>query len=121
MRSFILIWLLAIVLPVPSISQSEPVGISGLVLKPDGQPITGAFIVVRDYQQTDPAHISDSWQSRTGEQGNFSFAVPRGCYDIFVSANLRFLPSAQRVCTQSGAPVLRIKLKADPHPILLQD
>lgn len=120
MRTFVLIWLLAASLTAPSISQNESVGMNGLVLKSDGQPMKGAFVVLRDYQQADAAHISDSWQSRTEAGGSFSFAVPRGCYDIFVSANFQFLPFTRRVCVQSGPPVLRIKLKSDPHPSLLQ-
>jgi len=105
---------------VHSISQDEPIAIKGVVLKRNGNPIEGAFVLIRDYRQTSAGYISDRWESRTAADGGFSFAAPRGCYDVFVSASLQFLPLAQRVCVQRELRGLRIRLKADPHPLLPQ-
>ena len=118
MRVFALICVLLVA--IPTISQDEPIGVNGVVLNPDGKPIEGAFVLLRDYRQVYAGHISDRWESRTAEDGGFSFAAPRGCYDLLLSANLQFLPLAQRVCVQRELRGLRIKLKADPHPMLLQ-
>jgi hypothetical protein len=104
---------------VPSLSQNKPIGMTGVVLKPDGKPMEGAFVLIRDYQQADQGYISDRWESRTAADGSFSFAVPRGCYDIFVSANPQFLPLTRRLCAKPKHPSLRIKLRSDPHPFLL--
>jgi hypothetical protein len=117
MRALALICIL--VVAVPSISQNEHTRINGVVLRPDGRPLEGAFVIVRDFQQTGQGYISDTWQARTATGGSFSFAAPRGCYDIFVSGNTQFLPFAQRRCVQPEGAVLKIKLKADPHPVLL--
>lgn len=118
MRTFALICVLLVA--IPTISQDEPIGVNGVVLNSDGKPIEGAFVLIRDYRQPGAGYISDRWESRTAADGGFSFAAPRGCYDVFVSANLQFLPLAQRVCVQRELRALRIKLKADPHPLLLQ-
>ncbi len=118
MRAFALICVLLVT--IPSISQNEPIAVNGVVLKPEDKPMEGAFVLIRDYRQAGAGYISDRWQSRTAADGSFSFAAPRGCYDIFVSANLQFLPFAQRVCVQPELRGLRTKLKADPHPRLLQ-
>jgi hypothetical protein len=117
MRTFALICLL--LAAIPSTCQNESFAVKGVVLNPEGKPIERAFVLIRDYQQPSAGYISDSWESRTGADGSFSFTAPRGCYDIFVSANLQ-LPSAQRVCVQRELRGVRIKLKADPHPTLLQ-
>ena len=113
--------LCVLVLAVPSISQNAPVAVNGVVLTHDGKPIQGAFVLMRNYQQPGGEYVSDRWESRTAADGSFSLAAPRGCYDLFVSASLQFLPLAQRVCVQRELRGLRIKLKADPHPLLLQD
>jgi hypothetical protein len=104
-------------------SQSNPpVSVRGTVIGGEGgRPIGGAFVVVRDYQQLDQGYVSSKWESHTAADGSFSFVTQTGCYDILVSANAQFLPFARRVCIRAGLPsVLKIKLKADPHPILLQ-
>jgi hypothetical protein len=85
MRTLVLICVL--IVAVPSISQNEPTGISGFVLMPDGKPINGAFVLIRDYQQPDEGFVSNRWEGSTDVDGRFSFAAPEGCYDIFVSAN----------------------------------
>jgi len=118
MRTLALICVL--VVAVPSISQNEHTGISGFVLMPDGKPIHGAFLLIRDYQQLGEGYISNRWESTTDADGRFSFPAPKGCYDIFVSANGNFIPFTRRMCIQSELPTLAIKLKADPHPVLLQ-
>ena len=64
---------------------------NGLVLRPDGKPMEGAFVLIRDYQQLG-GFVSDRWESRTAADGSFSFATPNGCYDIFISGNAQFLP-----------------------------
>jgi len=119
MRIFVL---LACVLAfaVPLICQNESLGLGGLVLNPDGQPIEGAFVLIRDYRQPSAGYVSDKWESRTAADGSFSLSAPRGCYDVFISANLQLLPFAGRICTQPELHRLRIKLKADPHPVLLK-
>ena len=117
MRTFALIYVLLVA--IPTISQDEPIGVNGVVLNSDGKPIEGAFVLIRDYRQTGAEYISDRWESRTTAEGDFSFATPRGCYDVFISANPQFLPLAQRVCVQRELRGLRIRLKADPHPSLL--
>jgi hypothetical protein len=104
---------------VPSISQNEPLGVNGVVLTPDGKPIEGVFVLIRDYQRSGSQYVSDRWEGRTAADGGFSFAAPKGCYDILVSGNYGVLPFAQRVCIPAQHPALRIKLKADPHPLLL--
>jgi hypothetical protein len=104
---------------VPLIAQSEALALKGFVLKPDGQPIVGAFVLIRNYQQADAEYVSDRWESRTAADGSFSFAAPGGCYDVFVSANPQFLPLTQRVCVQHERGTLEFKLKADPHPRFL--
>jgi hypothetical protein len=117
MRTFALIYVLLI--GTPSISQNQLPVPKGLVLEPNGQPIKGAFVLLRDYEQTDAEYVSDRWEGRTAADGSFSFAAPSGCYDLFISANPRFLPLTQRVCVQPERGGLKIKLKADPHPKLL--
>ncbi len=118
MRTLVLICIL--VVAVPSISQNEPTGISGFVLMPDGKPINGAFVLIRNYQQLDEGYVSNRWEGSTDVDGRFSFAAPKGCYDIFVSANGKLLPFTRRQCIQSERPALVIKPKADPHPVLWQ-
>jgi hypothetical protein len=60
------------------------------------------------------------WEGRTDPGGGVAFATPRGCYDILVSATFEFLPFAQRYCMVSSEnSSVRVKLKADPHPLLL--
>ncbi|HKT88247.1 MAG TPA: carboxypeptidase-like regulatory domain-containing protein [Candidatus Sulfotelmatobacter sp.] len=119
MRAAVLMCLLVVAFQ--SFAQNEVSGVHGLVLRPDGKPIEGAFVLIRDYQQLNQGFVSDRWESRTGADGSFSFAAPNGCYDIFVSGNAQFLPFTQRVCVKSENQVLKIKLKPDPHPMLLQD
>lgn len=107
----------------PLVSQSDlPMSVSGIVMGGEfSGPVGGALIVVRDYQQLDQGNVSSKWESHTAADGSFSFLMQTGCYDILVSANARFLPLAKRVCIRAERPsVLKIKLKADPHPILLQ-
>jgi hypothetical protein len=111
--------LVCVLLAVPSISQNEPFGINGVVLSPDGKPMEGVFVLIRDYQRPGQQCVSDRWEGRTGADGGFSFAAPKGCYDILVSGSFQVLPSAQRVCVPAQHAALRIKLKADPHPLLL--
>jgi hypothetical protein len=118
MRTFVR--LSVVVLAVPSISQNAPVPLDGVVLTHDGKPIPGAFVLIRNYQQRNGEYVSDRWESRTAADGRFSFALPRGCYDFFVSANRQFLPLAQRICVQRDLRGLRIKLTADPNPSFLQ-
>ncbi|MGH9495517.1 MAG: hypothetical protein ACRD3B_11005 [Candidatus Sulfotelmatobacter sp.] len=90
----------------------------------DRKPVKDAIVLVRDYQQLDQSFLSSQWEDKTAADGSFSLVTGtdwRGCYDIFVSANSRFLPFAQRVCLQAEHPqILKIELKADPHPVLLQ-
>jgi hypothetical protein len=105
------------------VSQSNlPMSVSGIVVAEEaGRPVEGAFVVVRDYQQLDQSYVSSKWESRTAADGSFSFVMQTGCYDILVSANARFLPFAQRICIRAErSSVLKIRLKAYPHPILLQ-
>src|SRR5215831_10133798 len=85
---------------VSSISQDAPLGVNGVVLTYDDKPISGAFVLLRDYQRPNRGNISDTWETRTSADGSFSFAAPTGCYDIFVSANTQFLPTGQRICVQ---------------------
>ena len=116
--------LAVLLVALPMISQNTlPSSVSGIVIAGDtGKPVEGAFVVVHDFQQLDQAYVSSKWESNTAVDGSFSFVVQMGCYDILVSANARFLPFAQRVCIRAdGPPVLKIKLKADPHPMLRQD
>jgi hypothetical protein len=102
------------------ISQSNlPEGVSGIVIDEDtGRPVEGAFVVLRDYQQLTQSYVSSKWESPTAADGSFTFVVRKGCYDILVSANARFLPFAKRICSRAEPAerplVLTIKLKADP-------
>ena len=108
----------------PMISQNSlPGSVRGVVIAEEtGKPVGGAFVIVHDYQQLDQGYVSSKWESNIGVDGGFSFVMQTGCYDILVSANARFLPFAQRVCIRADRrPVLKIKLKADPHPMLRQD
>ena len=118
MRTLVLICILSVA--VLSISQNEPTGISGFVLMQDGKPINGAFVLILDYQQLDEGYVSNRWEGKTDVDGKFSFAAPKGCYDIFVSANSKFLPFTRRQCIQSERSPVVIKPKADQHPVLLQ-
>lgn len=118
MRTVVLICLLVVAFQ--SFAQNEASGMNGIVLRPDGKPIEGAFVLIRDYQQLSQGYVSDRWESRTTADGSFSFAAPKGCYDIFISGNARFLPFTQRVCVKSEHKLLQIKLTSDPHPVLLQ-
>jgi hypothetical protein len=115
--------LLLLFVPVPFTSlPSQPMSMNGRVVAQNGgKPMAGAFVVVRDYQQLDQSYVSSKWESRTAADGSFSFAIETGCFDVLVSANGQFLPFAQRVCIRDqGNSVLMIKLKSDPHPVLLQ-
>jgi hypothetical protein len=49
MRTSALMCILLAFATAPSTSQNEPVGMSGVVLKADGKPMAGAFVVVRDF------------------------------------------------------------------------
>jgi hypothetical protein len=54
MRTFVLICVLFVA--IPTISQDEPIGVNGVVLNPDSKPIEGAFVLIRDYRQSDVGH-----------------------------------------------------------------
>lgn len=113
MRTFVFACLIAVALP--SISQEESIALKGLVLNPAGKPIENAFVLLRDYRQTGTEYMSHRWETRTAADGSFTTAVPRDCYDLFVSANAQFLPFSGRICVQAELRTLTIKLKADPH------
>ena len=106
---------------VPFNFADEPIVVKGVVLRNDGKPLEGAFVLIRDYRLPGAGNVSDKWESRTAADGSFSFTAPRGCYDIFVSANSQFLPLAERLCVEPELRALRIKLQPDPHPVQLQD
>ena len=89
MRAAVLMCLLVVAFQ--SFAQNEVSGVHGLVLRPDGKPIEGAFVLIRDYQQLNQGFVSDRWESRTGADGSFSFAAPNGCYDIFVSGKYAYI------------------------------
>jgi hypothetical protein len=51
-----------LLIAVPSIAQSGSLALKGIVLRPDGQPLEGAFVLIRDYQRTDATnaeYVSD--------------------------------------------------------------
>src|ERR1700749_1209458 len=103
------------------ISQVQPrAAIKGIVAREDGKPVPHAFVLVRDYQEASEDYITDKWDTRTEADGSFSLVLEQRCYDIFVSANAQLLPFSERVCFQvERSPILKIKLKADPHPRML--
>jgi hypothetical protein len=49
----------------------------------------------------------------TDTSGHYSADVPRGFYDVFVSA-MAFTPTAAKVRVKEGATTLSRELKADP-------
>ena len=111
----------AVLLPLISVSgiaqSNAKANMKGVVATLDGKAVPAAFILVRDYQQPSQDYVAHNWETRTEADGSFSLLMEPGCYDIFVSANAQFLPSSMRVCFQvQPSPVLKIKLKADPHP-----
>jgi len=100
---------------------NPPATMKGVVARGDGKAVAAAFVLVRDYQQTSQGYVADRWETRTEVDGSFSLEVEPGCYDIFVSANTQFLPFSRRICIQAErSSVLKINLKADPHPLLRQ-
>ena len=108
-------------IPLIAVAQRGPQAtMKGIVATEDGKPVPSAFILVRDYQRACQDYVADKWETRTEVDGTFSLVMEQGCYDIFVSANAQFLPFSKRICSQvQRSPVLKIKLKADPHPRML--
>jgi hypothetical protein len=122
MRIFNLTAVLLTSISLPAMAQGNPAAtMKGVVAREDGKAVASAFVLVRDYQQTSQGYVSDTWESRTEVDGSFSLVVEPGCYDLFVSANTQFLPFSRRICIQAErSSVLKINLKADPHPLLRQ-
>ena len=117
MRVVIFLLLFAI----PGAAQiSQRATMRGNVSREDGRSIRDAFVLVHDNSAGAPEYVSQNWQMRTKDDGEFSFTIEPGCYDIFVSATL-FFPFSQRLCVDERTPALKIKLKADPHPHLRID
>ena len=121
MRSFKRAVVLLPLISLSAIGQGQPqAAIKGVVAREDGKPVPHAFILVRDYQEAGQDYIADKWETRTEADGSFSLVLEQRCYDIFVSANAQLLPFSERICFQvQRSPVLKIKLKADPHPRML--
>jgi hypothetical protein len=92
------------------------------VVGEDGAGIKAAFFLVRDFDASNQEqdYVSNKRETRTGADGSFSFVIQSGCYDIFVSANELFYPYAKRICIRSQPTSLKVKLKANPHPVLSQ-
>ncbi len=73
------------------------VKIDGVVLAQDGRPIRNALVLLLSIEENGPEANAHQWEMRVGSDGRFSFTVPVGCYDAFVTAP-EFDPQAQRVC-----------------------
>jgi hypothetical protein len=121
MRTFKIAAVLLPLIPLSGTAQRNPqTTMRGVVTSEDGKPVPSAFILVRDYQQASQDYIAHKWETRTEVNGSFSLVMEQGCYDIFVSANMQFLPFSKRICFEvQRRPVLKIALKADPHPRML--
>lgn len=87
------------------------VQVNGVIIAQDGRPISKALVLLVPVTENGPEANSHQWEMRVGSDGRFSFTVPVGCYDAFVTA-LWFDPQAQRVCldykTNEG---VRLKMK----------
>jgi hypothetical protein len=120
MRAFSRIVFLLSVAVLQLVGQDNPQATMKGIVSGEGKPIQSAFVALRDFEQS--LQSSHTWETRTLLDGSFSLLVPPDRYDIFVSANAQFLPMSKRVCVQAaGTAVVRIKLKADPHPRLHLD
>jgi hypothetical protein len=121
MRSVIRTIALIACISIPLFSQGNPsVVLKGAVVGEDGAGIKAVFVLVRDFDASNQEYVSNKWETRTGADGTFSFVIQSGCYDIFVSANELFFPFAKRICIRSQPTSLKVKLKANPHPVLRQ-
>src|SRR5260370_41043121 len=112
--------ILEFVISVPALSQSHKAStLNATVLTRSDAPIADAYVLLHDYQVPGHGNLSENWETRTQEDGSFSFVVEPRCYDLLVSKGA-MPPYSQRICVGSQ-PIskLRIKLRPDPRPRLL--
>jgi len=95
--------------------------LEGVVIGESSSPVHGAYVLVHDNSPVVSEHLAQNWEMRTGSEGRFSFKVPVGCYDVFVSATV-FAPRSERVCVKDGyGIVLKLKLKSDRRVMFHED
>jgi hypothetical protein len=95
----------AVVLAVlPTTAQDTRARLEGIV-EDGSKPAVGVLALVNDYESV--------WHMKTNSQGEFSFFVPSGCYDVLLSSQ-SFHPAVKRICLESGeVKRLSIKLKRE--------
>ena len=102
-------------------TSSTMTAVEGVLTGESSGAIRGAYVLVHDSSPGSSQYVAQNWEMRTGEDGRFSFKLPSGCYDFFVSATF-FFPYSDRVCVHDGRnDLLKLKLKADKHVRLTED
>ena len=108
------VWVGVVVVVIASVlpfTGTSTVQANGVLVAQDGSPISKALVVFIPIMENGPEANSHQWEMRVGSDGRFSFTVPVGCYDAFVTA-VSFDPQAQRVCLDYRTnDVLRLKMK----------
>ena len=104
--------ILLLVFAIPSRAQgNEALSLTGTITS-GGKPVAGAFVLLRDIESPSHEFVSKNWEMHTEADGRFSFRVPPGRYDLFVSSNSS-LPFSQRMRVEKKDSVLKIELRAD--------
>ncbi len=81
------------------------------IVKEGSKPVAGVLAVANNYESV--------WSMKTNTQGEFSFYLPPGCYDVLLSSPL-FHPKVKRLCIDSrgGVKKLSVKLSREASPRL---
>lgn len=104
-----------------SVSSASTGEINGTITREDSHAISHAFVILHNVAENDPEYHSHNWEALTDSNGEFSFTVQRGCYDVFVSA-FAYEPYSKRVCVLGPSQIsLKVKMKKSQHLYMFED
>lgn len=90
---------------------NEALSLRGTIIASE-KPVADAFVLLQDVESPSQEFVSKNWEMHTESDGRFSFRVPPGRYDLFVSSN-GSLPFSQRIGVEKKDSVLKIELRPD--------